>query len=96
MNHRFSLNKIHQKELEQLDGWHHVKKAIAKIFPFSSFNDAIEFVNAVALLAEKHHHHPEITIDYNKVSLSLTTKDSGGLTEKDFALAKEIDTLLKN
>ena len=96
MNQHFSLKKTHQKELEQLDGWRLVKKAIAKTFSFSTFNEAIEFVNAVALLAEKHHHHPEITIDYNKVSLSLTTKDSGGLTEKDFALAKEIDTLLKN
>ncbi len=96
MNQHFSLKKIHQKELEQLDGWHHIKKAIAKTFSFSTFNDAIKFVNTVALLAEKHNHHPEITIDYNKVSLSLTTKDSGGLTEKDFALAKEIDILLKN
>lgn len=95
MNQHFSLKKTHQKELEQLDGWYHVKKAIAKTFSFSTFNDAIEFVNAVALLAEKHHHHPEINIDFDKVSLSLTTKDGGGLTEKDFALAKEIDTLLK-
>ena len=95
MNQHFSLKKIHQNDLEQLDGWYLDKKAIAKAFTFSSFNEAIEFINAVALFAEKRNHHPEINIDFNKVSLSLTTKDCDGLTEKDFVLAKEIDTLIK-
>ena len=44
-------------------------------------------------MAEEHHHHPVINIDYNRVEITLTTKDCGEITEKDFVLAQEIDTL---
>ena len=54
---------------------------------------AIEFVTAVAKLAEKAWHHPDIDIRWNKVTLALTTHDAGGLTEKDFKLAKQFDRL---
>lgn len=93
MNEHLSLKKILPEDLEQLDGWQVINKAISKTFFFSSFYEAIDFVNAIAPLAEKQNHHPEINIDFNKVSLTLTTKDSGGLTQKDFVLAQEIDTL---
>jgi len=53
----------------------------------------MEFVNAVARLAEQAGHHPDIDIRYNKVTLSLTTHDEGGLTEKDFDLAMKADQL---
>jgi len=55
----------------------------------------MRFVNAVAVLAEKAGHHPDIDIRWNKVTLALTTHDQGGLTEKDFALAKKFDTAAK-
>ncbi len=55
--------------------------------------DAIGFVNRIAQAAEKAGHHPDITINYNVVSIALSTHSEGGVTEKDFELAKEIDGL---
>lgn len=57
------------------------------------FVHAMGFVNSVALLAEKANHHPDIDIRWNKVMLTLSTHSEGGLTAKDFALAKEIEQL---
>jgi 4a-hydroxytetrahydrobiopterin dehydratase len=54
---------------------------------------AMAFVNKVAILAEAANHHPDITINYRRVHLLLTTHDSGGLTERDFKLAREIDAI---
>ena len=90
------MEKISPKQLEELVHWHILNNAIVKSFSFSSFNEAILFVNQLAEMAEKHNHHPEINIDYNKVDIVLTTKDYGEITEKDFVLAQEIDTLIKN
>jgi 4a-hydroxytetrahydrobiopterin dehydratase len=53
----------------------------------------MQFVNAAAEIAEAAQHHPDIDIRWNKVTLALTTHDAGGLTEKDFALAKKFDEL---
>jgi len=64
---------------------------IARTYQFKDFVAAIKFVNAIAKLAEKAWHHPDIDIRWNKVALALTTHDEGGLTEKDFALAKKFD-----
>jgi 4a-hydroxytetrahydrobiopterin dehydratase len=66
---------------------------IEKQFTFSGFPQSILFVGAVAVLAESKNHHPDILIQWNKVKFSLTTHDSGGLTEKDFELAKLINSL---
>ena len=66
---------------------------ITRTFQFKDFPAAIRFVNAVARLAEKTWHHPDIDIRWNKVTLTLTTHDAGGLTEKDFKLANRFDQL---
>jgi 4a-hydroxytetrahydrobiopterin dehydratase len=68
---------------------------IARSFRFKNFSDAMQFVNKVARLAERANHHPDIMIRYDKVSLTLTTHDEGGLTEKDFKLACQINRLLR-
>lgn len=60
---------------------------IFKSYQFESFVKSIEFVNRIAFIAEELGHHPDITINYNKVKLSVTTHDAGGLTENDFTLA---------
>ena len=90
------MEKINPKQLEELIHWRILNNAIVKSFSFPSFKEAILFVNQLAKLAEKHNHHPEINIDFNKVNILLTTKDCGQITEKDFVLAQEIDTLMKN
>lgn len=71
--------------------WKKKGGAIIRTYEFTDFVVAMKFVNAVARAAEKACHHPDIDIRWNKVTLLLTTHDSGGLTEKDFALAKKSD-----
>jgi 4a-hydroxytetrahydrobiopterin dehydratase len=79
--------------LRFLPKWTRKGGAISRVFQFRDFATAMEFVNAVARLAEQANHHPDIDIRYNKVTLSLTTHDEGGLTEKDFDLATKADQL---
>ena len=73
--------------------WNELNNTITKTFEFNSYLDGIDFVNEVANLAEQENHHPDIEIVYCKVTISLTTHDVGGLTEKDYKLAKLIDDL---
>ena len=87
------MKKISPKQLEELVKWRILNNTIVKKFSFSSFKEAVQFVNKLAIMAEEHHHHPVINIDYNRVEITLTTKDCGEITEKDFVLAQEIDTL---
>lgn len=61
---------------------------------FRDFRQAFAFMTEVALLAEKADHHPEWSNVYNRVNVTLTTHDSGGVTQKDIALAKQIDSAL--
>ena len=77
--------------LEGHVGWNRAGNEIAKTFSFSSFRDSIVFVNRVATIADDVDHHPDIDIRYNKVMLSVTTHDAGGLTENDFDLAQRVD-----
>lgn len=71
--------------------WRRQGDAIVRTFQFPDFPAAVVFVNQVATLAEAAAHHPDIDIRWNRVTLLLTTHDAGGLTEKDFALARQID-----
>ncbi|NQW01022.1 MAG: 4a-hydroxytetrahydrobiopterin dehydratase [Rhodospirillales bacterium] len=75
--------------LASLTGWQPVagRDAITKTFYFKSFNQAFAFMTRVALAAEKADHHPEWFNVYNRVEVTLTTHDAGGLTEKDIKLA---------
>lgn len=87
------LDEITQK-MKEIEGWSLHTDYINKEFEFETFIRAINFVNRVAEVAEKNQHHPDIIINYKKVQLSLSTHDEGGLSEKDFIVAKEIDSLL--
>jgi 4a-hydroxytetrahydrobiopterin dehydratase len=85
-----------QGKLRGLPGWELTKsKTIQKKFTFGDFKEALAFVNQVGELAEKSDHHPDITITYNKVTLSLSTHSAGGLTTKDFDLAGHIEKVGK-
>jgi 4a-hydroxytetrahydrobiopterin dehydratase len=84
--------EIHDK-LKAMPQWSQMGKSIQKKFNFKSFMPAIDFVNKVAEAAEKAGHHPDITINYSVVGISLSTHSEGGITEKDFALARQIDQL---
>jgi 4a-hydroxytetrahydrobiopterin dehydratase len=69
------------------------RDAIRRDWKFSNFSEAWGFMNRVALLAEKHDHHPEWTNVWNRVEIVLSTHDAGGLSALDVALALEIDML---
>jgi 4a-hydroxytetrahydrobiopterin dehydratase len=79
------------ERLTALDGWGREGDEIVTTYELPSFPDAVEFVNRVAALAEAANHHPDIDIRYRTVRIALTTHDQGGITDKDFALAGEID-----
>lgn len=79
--------------LRDVPDWKKTSTTITHTFAFKDFPAAIRFVNAVAKLAEKAGHHPDIDIRWNKVALTLTTHSEGGLTEKDFKLARQVDRL---
>lgn len=74
--------------------WRKKKSTISRAYEFKDFPSAIRFVNKVAAFAEQAWHHPDIDIRWNKVTLTLTTHDEGGLTDKDFALARKFDRLV--
>lgn len=79
-----------------LPGWATVagRDAITRTFRFADFSEAWGFMSRVALLAERHDHHPEWSNVWNSVEITLSTHDAGGLSARDVALAKAIDTLL--
>ncbi len=80
-----------QAWLEDRDGWKLEGDAIRKVFTFKSFRSSIVFVNRIATLADDADHHPDVDIRYNKVTLTLSTHDAGGITEKDLELARAVD-----
>ena len=79
--------------LRQLAGWQLKGDEIEKVYEMDGFRAALAFVNHVGNLAEGAQHHPDITINYNKVRLTLSTHSEGGVTQKDLDLAARIEKL---
>ena len=77
--------------LQQTPGWVREGEAIRRRYALGTFAQAIAFVNRVAALAEEADHHPDILVQYDRVTLTLSSHDAGGLTERDFRLAARID-----
>jgi 4a-hydroxytetrahydrobiopterin dehydratase len=92
-----SLTKLSDDEiasrLEALAEWSQPGEEIQRTYRFADFVAAMAFVAAVAEHAEKVAHHPDILIRYSRVTLSLSTHDAGGITEKDFDFARAADAL---
>lgn len=80
-----------KKALGRVPEWEKVGPTITRTYVFKDFPAAIRYVNKVAKLAEEVWHHPDIDIRWNKVKVVLTTHDQGGLTAKDFQLARKLD-----
>lgn len=77
--------------LSEMTGWGLAGDAIRRRYVFANFKESMAFVNRVAELAERADHHPDILVEYSKVTLTLSTHDAAGLTDVDFALARSID-----
>jgi 4a-hydroxytetrahydrobiopterin dehydratase len=80
-----------EARMAEFPDWGLSGDALQRTFAFDDFPAAIAFVNRIADLAEAHQHHPDILVRYAKVTLTLSTHDAGGLTRRDFALARDID-----
>jgi 4a-hydroxytetrahydrobiopterin dehydratase len=91
------MGKLNSEQIKAampaVKNWKKKGASITRTFQFENFVDAMDFVNKVARSAEKAQHHPDIDIRWNKVTLTLATHSEGGLTKKDFDLAKKIDGL---
>ena len=87
---RLTNNDV-QDHLTNLPGWSYAENTLSKSYSFSGFGRSMQFVNMVAQAAEAINHHPDILIKYDKVSLTLTTHDSGGVTLHDVQLAATCD-----
>lgn len=83
-----------QDRLRDLAGWASNGQAISREFKFTDFTQAFGFMASAALIAEKMSHHPEWSNVYNKVNITLTTHDVGGLSELDFILAAKLNRLV--
>ena len=83
-----------QKRLKDLDGWEYKEDAIHTSFEFENFKEAFSVMVRIAFEAEAQQHHPEWSNVYNQLSISLSTHDAGGITEKDFKLAQTIEEIV--
>ncbi len=84
------------EKLKSLPGWERQGDSIRKLFRFNEFMEGIEFVNRVARKAEAADHHPDIAINYTRVTMACSTHSAGAITEKDFRLAQEIEQAAKS
>ena len=82
--------KLH---LKALPGWSKRAQILRRTFKFKGFLMSIAFVRRIAKQAQKINHHPDIDIRFDRVTLTLTTHDEGGITEKDFSLARQCDVI---
>ena len=79
--------------INESKGWNESKKKLERTFKFKSFDESISFVNKVAKIAEKQMHHPDIEINYDKVRISITDHEKGGVSDKCHKLVKSIDDM---
>ena len=81
------------ENMKKIPEWDLNSTSISRAFEFDEYMSAIEFVKTVAEIAEEAHHHPDISIAYTTVTLTLTTHEVSGITESDFEVASRIDSL---
>ncbi len=80
-----------QLHMKSIPKWSKRAQTLVRTYQFKEFMQGLQFVTRIAKRAEKSQHHPDIDIRFNKVTLKLTTHDEGGLTEKDFSMARQCD-----
>ena len=98
-SHQVNMSDLLEEEeleaaLKKCPEWEYEGKAITRTIEFEEFMEGIDFVNDLAEIADEAHHHPDITIRFTKVTVSLTTHDEGGVTELDIELAQQVDNLV--
>jgi 4a-hydroxytetrahydrobiopterin dehydratase len=82
-----------ERKLNELKDWRAETDVLKKRFEFANFTEALRFVNKAGEIAERHDHHPDIYFGWGYAEINLTTHDRGGITDFDFAVAKEIEEI---
>jgi 4a-hydroxytetrahydrobiopterin dehydratase len=94
MNLQENIQRIREMMImNESKNWGSSNQKLKKTFKFKDFNDAIDFVNKVAKISEQQNHHPDIEIKYNKVNISITDHEKGGVSEKCYKFVKSVDKL---
>jgi 4a-hydroxytetrahydrobiopterin dehydratase len=93
MNLQEHIRKALRETVNESKGWGDSKQKLERTFKFKDFNESIDFVNKVAKIAEQQNHHPDIEINYNKVKISITDHEKGGVSEKCHKFVKAIDDM---
>ena len=95
-----ALGKLSDDQIEEalraVPEWAGLNGQIQRTYQFDDFDQSVAFVNLVAEYAEQAQHHPDILIRYNKVTLTVSTHDAGGITHKDFDLAAKADSMAQS
>ena len=89
----------YKQKFEKINGWEQTsdgREAYSKLFKFADFKQAFSFMTSLAMKAEQINHHPEWENVYNKVKITLTTHDKGGITELDYDMALFVESCFKN
>jgi 4a-hydroxytetrahydrobiopterin dehydratase len=81
--------------LAALEGWSRDAARIVKVYGFANYHETMAFVNAVAWIAHRSDHHPDLEVAYNRCTVALTSHDAGGLSARDFDSAAKIDALFR-
>jgi 4a-hydroxytetrahydrobiopterin dehydratase len=93
MNLQEHIRRLLRETVNESKGWGDSKQKLERTFKFKDFNESIDFVNKVAKIAETQNHHPDIEINYNKVKISITDHEKGGVSDKCHKLVKSIDDM---
>lgn len=80
--------------LAEIPGWEHAEGTIRRTFQFANFHETMAFVNAVAWIAHREDHHPDMTVGYNRCRVAYNTHSVGGISENDLICADKIEALL--
>lgn len=85
-----------EKKLEKFDGWEYNDNAIQTSFEFKNFKETFSVMTRIAFECEAQEHHPDWSNEYNSLTISLSTHEAEGVTEKDFKLAQSIEDIIES
>ena len=89
------VTQLTQLNGDAAQGWKLIDGALAKTFTFANFHETMAFVNAVAWIAHREDHHPDLALGYNRCNVRFNTHDVGGISVSDFFCAGAVDALQK-
>jgi 4a-hydroxytetrahydrobiopterin dehydratase len=96
MNLQETIRRILKETIIESKNWGNSNKKLERTFKFKDFNKSIDFVNKVAKIAEKQNHHPDITIKYNEVKITITDHEKGIVSDKCYKFVNAIDKITNN